>query len=64
MYRFCPSEIVLSTMFIKNGGRDESLGTATCLTAVVGGMPGHALCNVSKVSVKCIAPLDYPFCVS
>ena len=43
---FLPSRTRFSTTFLKNCGRDESLGTTTCLKNVVGGKQGHALCNI------------------
>ena len=40
---FHPSQARLSTTFLKNCGRSESLGTATCLITVVGGKQGDAV---------------------
>ena len=43
---FLPSRTSFSNTFLKNCGRDKSLGTTTCPKTVVGGKQGHATCNI------------------
>ena len=43
---FLLSRASFSTIFLKNGGRGESLETATCPKTVAWGRIGHATCKI------------------
>ena len=43
---FLPSQASYYTTFLRNYGRGESLGTATCLRTVVEGRQGYPPCKI------------------
>ena len=52
---FLLSRASITTTFLKNCGRGESLGTTTCLTTVAGEKHGHAACKV-VIEVEVLGP--------
>ena len=55
---FLPCRASFPTPFLENCGRDESLGSTTCLSTVVGGKQVHAPCMI------CFFQRSLFFCVS